>query len=251
LVFVTGANSSHFLSLIQLLCSIRRFCRNWPSLNGTIIWDLGLTKEQQTFLTEYFTEFLIQRFDFESYPSWVNIELEAGHYAWKPICIFKTMTLLGEESEVLIWLDAGNMLTKAPDSLLDVVKKISLYSPISDGNVAKWTHPKVLEHFKIQPNSPILGAPNRNGAILGFDTGCEFIRDFVKSFKNFALDRDAIAPIGSGRHNHRQDQALFTIMYYQLKVIHKLQSVSGYVDLVIHCDVDEKLGLSNFVFTKP
>jgi hypothetical protein len=243
LIFVTGADSSHFLSLIQLLSSIRRFCRNWPFLKAVIIWDLGLTSEQLSFLKEYFTEFLTLRFEFNNYPSWMNIKVEAGHYAWKPLCIYETMQLYGERSDALVWLDAGNMLTRTPDKLLEVVKNFSLYSPISDGNVAKWTHRKVLEYFKVEPDSAILDAKNRNGAVLGFDVEIGTIRDFLKSFRDFALDRDAIAPMGSGRHNHRQDQALFTIMYYRFKIKHQLPSVSGYVDLLIHCDVDERLNL--------
>jgi hypothetical protein len=54
----------------------------------------------------------------------------------------------------------------------------------------------------------VLGTSPRNGAILGFDVRKQEVQDLLKTFADLAAIRDCLAPPGSDRSNHRQDQAL-------------------------------------------
>jgi hypothetical protein len=243
MVITSGADHTHFLSLIQLLGSIRRSCRFWAGLQDISIWDLGLHENQTILITKCFPEVRLVKFPFERYPSWMAMSKEAGHYAWKPICIYETLKRNARKFDSLIWLDAGDVLIQPPNELKSIVDRIMVYSPISDGNVAKWTYKKVLEYFDEESNSVMLSAPNRNGAVFGFNVSDKRVIGFVEEFAHYACIREAIAPEGANRSNHRQDQALFTLLYYRFKSKYRIPSVNVLVNLAIHCDIDEPLRL--------
>ncbi|CAO3672901.1 unnamed protein product [Umbelopsis ramanniana] len=57
---------------------------------------------------------------------------------------------------------------------------------------------------------------NCNGAIIGFDTNnATVVSEIMTPWYQCALDKDCIAPPGSSRHNHRQDQAALTFLVYR------------------------------------
>ena len=57
--------------------------------------------------------------------------------------------------------------------------------------------------------------PNCNGAFLGFSgPGAAYDRVLVP-WERCALDRDCIAPPGSDRSNHRQDQAVLSVLAHE------------------------------------
>ena len=60
-------------------------------------------------------------FDYSKYPSWFNINIEAGQYAWKPVIIYDTF--LEFQNEIIIWMDAGNLIHDNLDKLEDFIKK--------------------------------------------------------------------------------------------------------------------------------
>jgi hypothetical protein len=242
-VITTGADSTHFLSLMQLLCSIRRECRNWEGLRGVLVWDLGLAQYQRALLELTFPEFKFESFNFEKYPDWMHIKNEAGQYAWKPLAINRAYEKYSGKCSSLLWLDAGDRLTSAPTELISIIERVLVYSPISDGNVLKWTHRGMLDYFKISLNSQLLTAQNRNGAVIGFNTSSSLVVNFIRSFAHYATIKEAIYPLGSSRQNHRQDQALFTLLYYFFKSKFKIESVNSLVNVEIHCDIDHPLNV--------
>jgi hypothetical protein len=80
--------------------------------------------------------------------------------------------------------------------------------------------------------------PNRNGAILAFLIGKPEVRDFIKQFAECACIKDCIAPPGSSRKNHRQDQAVFTILYYKFITSHDIPvCYNKYLGISIHNDI--------------
>jgi hypothetical protein len=140
----------------------------------------------------------------------------------------------------LLWCDAGNMIQpifnfKLLGELLDMYK---VYSTTSSGNVRRWTHPKVLEKFGIEDNSPILNIQNKNGAIFAFNLKCKESREFIDTFANLSSKKEYIAPPGSDRSNHRQDQALFTILYYCFCQRYGIHYSDMYLGITIHNDCD-------------
>lgn len=86
---------------------------------------------------------------------------------------------------------------------------------------------------------PLFHQIPRNGAIMGFHINHPAIRSFINEFARCAQIKECIAPEGSNRTNHRQDQSVFTIMYYRFFEEYKeYHIVDDYLDMRIHCDID-------------
>ena len=70
--FVTGADSSHFRSLLQFLGNLQLTLVSDKRFK-VIAWDLGLEKEQIELINKQFKGFVsLQRFPFEKYPDWLK-----------------------------------------------------------------------------------------------------------------------------------------------------------------------------------
>jgi hypothetical protein len=92
-----------------------------------------------------------------------------------------------------------------------------------------------MQNYFCIENSPVLDLPPRNGAVLGFNLDDPDIIEFIKEYTTLACIKECIAPEGSSRENHRQDQSLFTILYYQY-TNNKLLDRELYMS--IHNDID-------------
>ena len=200
---VTGADATHAKSLVNLLNSIKKF---EPSA-GVTIWDLGLSNEQVISISQLSQSFQIRKFDFDSHPKFMDIKVAAGHYAWKPLIIEETMQ---SKMGILMWLDAGNILTGRLRLLKRVTISKGLFSPYSSGTIAQWTHPETLLYMNL--SSQHLSSNNCNGALVSVLLSNDDAVSIVRKWKELSLERDCIAPIGSNRSNHRQDQAVLTVL---------------------------------------
>jgi hypothetical protein len=210
---ITGASQNHFKSLKQFISTVD------TSLCKCIVWDLGLNETSILELNSMFN-ITYRKFDYTKYPEYYNININAGEYAWKPAIIKESMdeiisSGIINDDIILWWCDAGN---KHDINSLSKIKNLvihnKIYSPLSSGTIKKWTHIKTLEYFKISLDDPILDKPPRNGAILGFLISDNDVRNFIDEFAICGKTKESIAPKGSDRTNHRQDQAVFTILYY-------------------------------------
>jgi len=227
---VTGASDNHFKSLKQFLRSV----------NGhtCYVYNLGLSekniKELKTF------DILYRVFDYSQYPDYYNIQINAGEYAWKSAIIKQTMDEIQQtDTTVLVWCDAGNIIAHNLDNIQKSVQQNRIHSPTSGGNICKWVHTKTLEWFYISPDHTCLTLQMRNAAILGFCIGDTDVRDFINEFYACSKIRECIAPIGSSRINHRQDQAVFTILYYRFMERHPRYTINdSCCGIRIHCDCD-------------
>lgn len=217
-IIISGADTTHFKSLLQLLTNLKDIFGHNSGLK-IVIWDLGLTEEQLKELQSNFNRLCVfYKFEFKNYPDWVNIRINAGEYAWKPILIAETMKMEGKGKQYLVWLDSGNLVSSKDlfRVLLRNLQKSLIYSSITSGLVTDWTHPKMLEYMNVKKwGFDLLGFKNRNGALLGFNIQKKEVVELINDFSQLALIKDCIAPQDSSRQNHRQDQALFTLLYYK------------------------------------
>ncbi len=228
---ITGASDNHFRSLLQFLHSVPLGYRE-----KTFVWDLGLSEANLNSLHNSFPTLQYRRFPYEEYPSWFRIDVRAGEYAWKPVAIWRTAIEVGED--VLLWCDAGNRMPSQLDAIVEVVRRQGVYSPISAGTVGKWTHPGCLQWFGIGGSDTMLGLSPRNGAIVGFDMGQGRAWRLLEEWAYLAEQRDCIAPVGSNRENHRQDQAVLSILYYRFTDGASL--VETNLGMLTHQDCDEE-----------
>lgn len=227
LTIVTGANKYYFKSLCQLLNNINNTLYNY-NLN-LYVYDLGLEQIQVNELLNIVNSFNKNitynyiKFDYSKFPSYYNIYEKKGEYAWKSACIWKTYK--NTDSDILIWCDSANLFTTSSiEPLIDTIKKQGIYSPSSKHTVKEWTHKKCLEYFNIEHDNIILNLQQRSGGMLCFDLNNISTHSVIKEFYNLSKIKECIAPDGSNILNHRQDQTLFTILYYNYTNMKELEN---------------------------
>lgn len=206
LVIVTGADSSHCKSLCQFLSSLFMYELDIK----VVVFDLGLTESERQYLKGSFSSVELRLFDYSQYPDYFNIKVNAGEYAWKPVIL---CDVLNEFKCCVCWMDAGNLVTEPLVWLRRITNAVGMYSPHSLGLISDWTHPKTLEF--LNASNSLLHKPNLNGACVAVSYQNLKARDLVNQWKRCALIRECIAPIGSSRKNHRQDQAVLSVIAHQ------------------------------------
>lgn len=221
-IFVTGADSSHVNSALNCINSvIQNKCK-------IIFWDLGCTKEELLLIKD--TGVIVRKFPYENFPSFFNIKINAGNYAWKPAIIKLT---INEFKIPVFWFDAGNILQEHT-RLFKTTKVNGFYSPYSVKKVCDLTFPTVIQKFLSIRN--IEKKRNLNGACVCFDPNHHNAMNLLNDWEFYAKNIEYIAPPGSSRINHRQDQSLLTLLAYHYDMVKKIPH--GYLDFSIHNDVD-------------
>lgn len=212
---VTGSDSSHFNSLVNLLNSIKK---HEPDTE-TIVYNLGLSSDEVYYLKNNFN-FEVINFEFKNYPKFIG-EIDSsnklGSYGWKPIIINKEFS---KNDKNLLWLDAGCLLTKKLALLKKYIPKVGFYSPESSNSVKDWSHIFTIQ--KLNLPSKYLNFPNFSGGIVGLAQNDKKIKELINKWEYFALDKETLAPKGSSRQNHRQDQTILTLLVYILKINNNL-----------------------------
>jgi hypothetical protein len=222
---VTGTSNNHGRALHNLLASIRANC---PDVD-VIVYDLGLTQAQIQATATQCKQ--IRKFEFGRYPPHVNIAVNRGEYAWKPILIHE---VLREVGGLVLWLDAGNLVLCDLNAVWRLLEREAVVTPTSSGTVRKWTHPETLDYLNVPSDD--LEKPNRNGAIVGFNGQLACGHELCAEWKECALQPACIAPPGSSRQNHRQDQSVLSALYYRYQRMYRFKIVDRIREIAIHCD---------------
>jgi hypothetical protein len=173
------------------------------------------------------------KFPFSEYPPHLNIDVNAGEYAWKPAIIWRE---LEARHRSVCWMDAGNRLRMPIARVrLDLLTH-GFYSTESSGTVKDWTHPGLFDALGLPRSFAGLNA-NLNGSCIAFNWRHERARALAKEWYECAMQKDIIAPAGSSRENHRQDQALLTVLAYRSGIISAPRPISR--EFRIHQDLPE------------
>ncbi|WP_370678199.1 hypothetical protein [Pleomorphomonas sp. PLEO] len=229
MTIVTGADFTHGASLLQFLKSA---CRFEPT-SRIIAFDLGLRDDQLSAISKLPCPVEVRPFLFGEYPEWMNIRVAAGEYAWKPTIIGM---VIQECDGPLLWMDAGDVITCKLNRTYAEIARRGFFSPSSSGDLAKWTHEKTLEFFGCD-KSWAQGLRNVNAACVGFDPRHKKAMQLAKAWFAGARDKNVIAPEGSSRSNHRQDQALLGVLAHLQGMAGGATSFRG--EIRTHCDVDQ------------
>ena len=118
-----------------------------------------------------------------------------------------------ESPKNIIWLDAGCLITRNLKLLKSIIKKNGFYSPQSSDTIKRWTHPQTLK--ALDTNEKVYKKRNVSGGIVGFAINSEKMKDLLLDWNEFSLRKEVIAPKGSNRLNHRQDQAILSVLIHQ------------------------------------
>ena len=216
LVIITGSSPTHQKSLIQLLVSINTFAADAE----VHVFDFGLGKiaQDEVMSTVRNTNFFYKKYDFSVKPSWMDIRnSNKGEWAWKADCVNSVIKNdLGKVEQTpttYLWLDAGNKFINEPHSVLRYIQNYGFWSPASEGLVEKWTFPKQID--LIVGNSRFNKKTNLNGAMIGFSSRSTKALNLLNEWFKYSMIREVIAPEGSDKSNHRQDQSLLTLLAYR------------------------------------
>lgn len=236
----TGTSRNHICATGNLLESLHQA----EPGRRIIVYNLapwegsGITLEKLQILNPCVTRLI--DFPYHQHPGWMNISVSTvpqcarrghraiascakhpltkhhsrGEYAWKAVIIKQ----VAEEYGGVLWLDAGDIVTDALIYIDSQIFTLGVYSPSSEGIVQDWTHPKTIEYLarrffpvvSTRQLSLLLNRPNANGAFVGFRNNSVLLQMFYEC----CIIRACIAPDGSSRVNHRQDQAVLSVLMH-------------------------------------
>jgi hypothetical protein len=216
-----------------------RFIQRWEPLVRTTVWNLGLSGEvEATIASMGWVD--LRAFNYDDYPDYFDIGIDAGQYAWKPTIINE---MNAGEAKLLVWLDAGCLVLGKLTWLRKIVGKLGFFSPHSSGSLKKWTHPGTLEKLRFTGDPSLFG--NLAATVVGYRTDIPKAVALIQKWARCALDQDCIAPTGSSRLNHRQDQAVLSVLANQGGFIgrrdfnrYNFRTFAGPLNIAIHQDVD-------------
>jgi hypothetical protein len=215
-IVVTAASSNHAEPLRYMLESLRR-------LHARVdCYDLGLTGAEVRALPRW-AGLLYHKFDYAAYPPHLDVAVHAGEYAWKPAIVAAVVDRLraaGEDDDVL-WSDAGSYFHELDPIAARVRATDGVWVRASSGTMRQWTHPAMFTRLGVD-SADYADCRNADATLIGFATGSasaairQRVYDTVIApWRACALDRDCIAPAGSSRKNHRQDQAVLSYLVHQ------------------------------------
>lgn len=203
---VTGSDSSHFRSMLALLSSIER---HEPDAT-IVVWDLGLSASERAEIGEAFESIRLRRFDFDAHPPHFDISTNSGQYAWKPVIIDSEVR---DATGFVIWLDAGCRVMSRLRWFRRYISALGVYSPHSAGSLREWTHPGTLAELDVAEE--LLDRRMFSGGVVGVDPTSTEAAALIRRWAESAHSLACIAPPGSSRSNHRQDQSIMSCLMHQ------------------------------------
>ncbi len=205
---ITISDSYFFDALTNLLTSIHKY----ETKIEVVIIDIGLNEKQTVFLKNNFN-YKIKKFNFDKFPLFFkdyDLDGKLGSYAWKAPALFNEFY---ESEKNIIYLDAGCELRKSLNFLKFIILKNGFYSPESSNNIEYWTHPHTLKIMKAEKS--LLRKRNFSSGIVGMVIDNKKNQKIIDEWAKFSRNKDVIAPKGSSRKNHRQDQSILNILVHQ------------------------------------
>jgi hypothetical protein len=227
LLIATGCNSYYLSSWNDLYASIKE---HLPKAQ-IHFFDLGLNDDEVHQIKQ--KDIFYCKFDFSKYESWVNINNDAGQWAWKAQCIKEVMEQypIDNDNQYLAWFDSRNIVCSNLESIFDFVSTNGIYSTTSSGTIMNWTFPNTIKYLDADE---YIHKPMRNAALPVFNINMEWVRNFIYDYSKYSLIKECIYPEGSSRLNHRQDQSILSILFYKYKDLYHFADDDFYGGIKIH-----------------
>ena len=239
MTFVTASDTTHAKSLVNMITSLGRMT---PGAQ-IVVFDLGMTRGELLNLKSTFPSARVERFPYEDFPDYFDIRISAGQYAWKAQCVERVATASTGD---LFWVDAGCVVTGPLKRIRKVLNRRGVFADKAVGPSSRWTHPLTFAALEAGTQEVELRRDQLAATFIGFRLGRAEVECLIADWARHSRDRNVIAPAGSSRLNHRQDQSVFSILMYRLlaeSLPKRLLSFVGYwptgvKDYLIHRDVD-------------
>ena len=239
MTFVTASDTSHAQSLVNLIRSLSLMT---PSAQ-VVVFDLGMTPLEAQNLKSSFPSVVVEKFPYQDFPDYFDVRVEAGQYAWKAQCVELVSSVSTGD---LFWIDAGCVVTGTLQRIRKVLSRRGVFADKAVGPSSRWTHPLTFAALEAGTHETELRRDQLAATFIGFRLGREDVERLISDWARHSRDRNVIAPSGSSRINHRQDQSVLSILMYRLladSVPKRLLSFAGYWpkgvrEYLVHQDVD-------------
>jgi len=185
-------------------------------------YDLGLSETERRQLPQW-DRAICRRFDYASHPAFMDVQVHAGEYAWKPVIVADVVDRARAEASPgdVLWADAGCFFHRIETIAERIAASEGLWVRRSAGTMRQWTHPGMFASLNANPED-YGDKPNADATLIGFAIGSGSVaqrenvyREIVLPWKACALVKACIAPEGSSRRNHRQDQAVLSYLVHR------------------------------------
>jgi hypothetical protein len=236
LIVVTAASSNHFGALLQMLESLRQ-------LGARVeCYDIGLTDDERRRLPQW-DGARFYRFEYERYPPHMRVEINAGEYAWKPVIVAEVVERVRREPVVpdVLWADAGCYFHALGPIAGRIASSRGLWVRTSAGVMREWTHPLMFDYLGVSA-AEYGERPNADATLVGFGIGSgsaasreTVYRNVILPWRDCAMVKECIAPAGSSRKNHRQDQAVLSYLVHRAGYVFATDTRD---DIGIRCKCD-------------
>jgi len=208
--FLTGADENFYSPLLNLLRSLNKY---HPE-SEIKVYDLGLNSTQVNNIKKTFNNVKVFDFEFSKYPDFLMNRDEygkLGSYAWKSSIIEENKNL----ESLILWMDSANILNSNLNLLKIYLLEFGFYSPYSNGSIKEWTYRDTLTFLDCSKN--LYSKRNLTGGIVGLNPQSAFGTNLISKWHEMCLIPECIAPIGSNRENHRQDQSILSVIFHKEK----------------------------------
>ena len=208
--YVTAADEQYFSPCLRLINNLKSL----DNQSEIFVYDLGLSKSKINEF-EKLKNVTVIKFNFNKFPEFLSEKTlpdnKLGNYAWKSVIISEIIDL---KDTNIIWFDSACIL----GNKLNIIKNLTLLNGIfivkATGIIKDWTHSKTLEIMnakKYEKKDCVMSG------IIGIKKDNELLKSLILDWRNYSLNKDCIAPSGSSRLNHRQDQSIFQILIHKYK----------------------------------
>ena len=173
---------------------------------------------------------------------------QRGGYAWKSISITDAFF---EWKGLFSWQDAGNVVTDGITREITFARQYGMYACLSASTIATWTY-KVTRKFMTRNRLVKRNKgrdPNCATGSLYFDYKHEYIHDLLMKFKQCGYTQKCVSPRGSNMKNHRQEQAVMSMLINDYRIPHILSLANDFFPAFRNEDSDTKQILFNLVKT--
>jgi hypothetical protein len=203
IALITAFDDSHFHSGLQLLTSIEDF----NLMIDVYVYNLGLDELQMNSIQEMFPKVKLVNFDFCKYPDYFNVKLNAGQYAWKATIV---SYFLSKDFEHLLWLDAGDKFIGNLENIQKLIDKYGFFAVPTSNTIKELTHKDSILKLGLNPHE--CNQLQLSAAFIGFCLKNQAVAKLIEEWAGYSKREEIIAPPGSDRSNHRQDQSIFNLL---------------------------------------
>lgn len=207
---VTYASEAYFPRLERLLLSFVEFNVRTDKF---VIVNLGMKKNQLKAISCLCPSAIVTDFDYSKHPKFISMDHPDKRYGFKGPAVLQGIKE-AKDAELVIWLDSGIIIKNSLEAIWDQVDRIGFYSFWSQHDVKKWTHPNVFKYTRVKPSS-FQGRKNISSGIVGVDMRRSNVQKMMNEWSRLCQIEDCVSPDDSSRANHRQDQAILTVLMYK------------------------------------